>query len=323
MSIDEFRERMNRLGQLRVPFLFIVDFEMMRPLIFPLSEIDPARVLYEVNGITNAPSTGSVATGIRLESSPISPDDYRQKFSHVYERLTYGDSYLTNLTIKTEIHLRHTLRELFYASRARYKLLMEDSFLVFSPEIFIQLADGVIRSYPMKGTIDARIQDAAARILGDEKELAEHVTIVDLIRNDLSTVASDVQVERFRYLEKITAADRELLQVSSAISGTVTTHYAANYGDLLLGLLPAGSVSGAPKARTAAIIAASEGEPRGYYSGVFGLFNGAALDSGVMIRFIEQERDRFYYRSGGGITTRSTADKEYQEAIDKIYVPVS
>lgn len=323
MSIDEFREQMNSLGQLRVPFLFIVDFEMMRPLIFPLDQIDPARILYDVNGVSNASSTNRPANDTRIETHPISPDDYQLKFDRVYARLAYGDSYLTNLTIKTEISLRSTLRDIFYASRARYKLLMEDSFLVFSPEIFIQVRDGIIRSYPMKGTIDARIEGAAALIMGDEKEMAEHVTIVDLIRNDLSTVAFDVQVERFRYLEKIRAADRELLQVSSAIRGTVTAHYAANPGDLLLSLLPAGSVSGAPKAKTAAIIAESEGEPRGYYSGVFGLFDGATLDSGVMIRFIEQQDNRFYYRSGGGITTRSTIDKEYQEAIDKIYVPVS
>ena len=174
----------------------------------------------------------------------------------------------------------------------------------------------------MKGTINARVEHAEQVILSDQKELAEHVTIVDLIRNDLSLVARDVAVERFRYVEKITSADGELLQVSSSIKGTVTPHYREHYGDLLLALLPAGSVSGAPKAKTVQFIAAAEGEPRGYYSGVFGIFDGNRLDSGVMIRFIEQWNGRYYYRSGGGITARSDADKEYQEAIDKIYVPI-
>jgi len=216
-----------------------------------------------------------------------------------------------------------SLRELFAVSHARYKLLFHDEFLVFSPEIFVQVAGGIIRSFPMKGTIDARIENAAELILRDEKELAEHVTIVDLIRNDLSMVASDVAVERFRYLEKITTFDRELYQVSSGIRGKVTDYYSRHLGDLLVALLPAGSVSGAPKKKTMQIIAEAEGEPRGYYSGVFGIFDGSVLDSGVMIRFIEHQEGRYHYRSGGGITARSEMNKEFQEAIDKIYVPVS
>jgi len=88
-------------------------------------------------------------------------------------------------------------------------------------------------------------------------------------------------------------------------------------------LLPAGSVSGAPKPKTITIIAQAEQEKRGYYTGIFGYFDGTKLDSGVMIRFIEQADNQLYYRSGGGITTQSDAQTEYQEAIDKVYVPVT
>ena len=66
----------------------------------------------------------------------------------------------------------------------------------------------------------------------------------------------------------------------------------------------------------------AEGEQRGYYTGVFGYFDGKQLDSGVMIRFIEKTGEKYYYRSGGGITTQSIAEKEYQELIDKVYVPL-
>lgn len=323
MHIGEFSERMNSLANAGTPFLFMIDFEMQKPEIFPLHGIDRHEILYEVNGNTNGSACGVLPRALRLDKIPISSDAYNAKFQQVYDHLSYGDSYLTNLTIKTEVAIPFTLAELFYASRARYKLLFRDEFLVFSPEIFIQVADGVIRSYPMKGTIDASVTNATGIILGDQKELAEHVTIVDLIRNDLSTVAHNVEVERFRYLEKITTIDSELLQVSSSIRGTVDDYYSKRPGDLLLALLPAGSVSGAPKHRTMQIIADSEGEPRGYYSGVFGIFDGRTLDSGVMIRFIEKHDGRYYYRSGGGITARSDRNKEYQEAIDKIYVPVS
>jgi para-aminobenzoate synthetase component 1 len=88
-------------------------------------------------------------------------------------------------------------------------------------------------------------------------------------------------------------------------------------------LLPAGSVSGAPKPKTLEIIKEIEEENRGYYTGVFGYYNGSELDSGVMIRFIENRAGKYFYRSGGGITTQSIVESEYQEAIDKVYVPVT
>ncbi len=322
MTLPEFSKQMNVLARARVAFLFAVDFEMQRPLLFRLDELERSEILFAINGRSNTTRPSTRMSSLRLAKKPISRELYHDKFSLVHQHLLYGDSYLTNLTIKTAIDIPATLQEIFYASNARYKLCYKNEFLVFSPECFIQITDGTIRSYPMKGTINARVEHAEQVILSDQKELAEHVTIVDLIRNDLSLVARDVAVERFRYVEKITSADGELLQVSSSIKGTVTPHYREHYGDLLLALLPAGSVSGAPKAKTVQIIAAAEGEPRGYYSGVFGIFDGNRLDSGVMIRFIEQWNGRYYYRSGGGITARSDADKEYQEAIDKIYVPI-
>ena len=87
-------------------------------------------------------------------------------------------------------------------------------------------------------------------------------------------------------------------------------------------LLPAGSISGAPKQKTVEIIQEAESGPRGFYTGVFGYYDGKALDSGVMIRFIEKENDTFYYRSGGGITSKSDLESEYKELIQKIYVPI-
>jgi para-aminobenzoate synthetase component 1 len=153
--------------------------------------------------------------------------------------------------------------------------------------------------------------------------LAEHVTIVDLIRNDLSQVASNVTVTRFRYIDEVKTAAKNLFQVSSEICGTLDSDYMNQLGDILLKLLPAGSVSGAPKPRTLEIIREVEQETRGYYTGVFGYFDGNTLDSGVMIRFIENKKGKFFYRSGGGITTQSVVESEYQEVIDKVYVPVA
>jgi len=174
----------------------------------------------------------------------------------------------------------------------------------------------------MKGTIDAAAPDAKETILSNAKELAEHVTIVDLMRNDLSLVANRVSVVRFRYIDELKTNDKNLLQVSSEIVGELPHDYLSRVGTILANLLPAGSVTGAPKAKTIQIIREAEQEKRGYYTGVFGYFDGAVLESAVMIRFIEREGEKLFYRSGGGITTQSVAINEYQEAIDKIYVPI-
>jgi para-aminobenzoate synthetase component 1 len=323
MDLLQFIEQMNRWGHTRTPFLFIIDFEMKRPVILPLHEVRATEILFDIQGFTNAPPASAAADDVRLVRNPMSLEMYKTKFDKVYAALGYGDSFLTNLTIKTEIELDRSLQELFHYSHARYKLWYKGAFLVFSPEIFVRLEGGRIFSYPMKGTIDAAVPDARAKILNDRKELAEHVTMVDLIRNDLSQVATGVHVARFRYVEELHTRQKNLLQVSSEIVGTLPAGYESRLGDILMQLLPAGSVSGAPKAKTLEVIRESETEDRGYYTGVFGYFNGEKLDSGVMIRFIEMDGEgRCYYRSGGGITNQSVAENEYQEAIDKVYVPV-
>jgi para-aminobenzoate synthetase component 1 len=174
----------------------------------------------------------------------------------------------------------------------------------------------------MKGTIDASAGDAENVILNDEKEMAEHNTIVDLIRNDLSIFADEVRVNRFRYIDEIKTKETVLLQVSSEISGRLGKGYENHLGEIITGMLPAGSVTGAPKKETVKIIKESETFERGWYTGVFGVFDGKSLDSAVMIRFIEKDSDKFFFKSGGGITYLSDPVKEYEELISKVYVPV-
>jgi len=321
MLIQEFKQTLNRWGQQNVPFLFWVDFELEKPIALKLNEIDSDKVLYEINGKTNS-KPHAIRKTESLKKSPISFTDYKNKLSKVMYHLNYGDTFLTNLTIKTPVETGHSLKDLFYASNARYKLFVRDQFLVFSPEIFIRIREGKIYSNPMKGTIDAGVPGAADIILNNRKEMAEHITIVDLIRNDLSMIAHDVNVSRFRYIEELKTNHKSLLQVSSEIVGTLPEDYLSKLGDIVIALLPAGSVSGAPKQKTVEVIAQAEQEKRGYYTGVVGYFDGYNLDSGVMIRFIEQVGKKFFYRSGSGITTQSDPEVEYQETIDKVYVPI-
>ncbi|MFO7256372.1 MAG: aminodeoxychorismate synthase component I [Bacteroidota bacterium] len=323
-TVAEFISLVNDWGTRRIPFLFVTDFELRKPWAITLEQVDAGKILYDINGFSNAISSDSslLPAGIFLQKHPISEDTYREKYDKVLRHLTYGDTYLANLTIQTRIELPCALRDLFHVCRAKYKLLFKDQFLVFSPETFVTIRDGIIRSFPMKGTIDASLPNAREKILSDKKELAEHVTIVDLIRNDLSQVATQVTVPRFRYVDEIRTSGKNLLQVSSEVAGRLPDDYRSRLGEILVALLPAGSVSGAPKARTLEVIREAEGDERGYFTGVFGYYDGERLDSGVMIRYIERQNDNWVYRSGGGITTQSQPEAEYQEAIDKVYVPV-
>jgi len=313
---------MNRWAEAGIPFLFVIDFELNKPLIFRLGEIDPHKMLYSINGVTNCHDHINCLKQIQLVKYPGKYEDYLVKFNKVKEEIAFGNSYLLNLTCSTTIDLNLTLQEVYLMSSARYKIWYEGEFVCFSPEIFITIYDGIIRSFPMKGTIDASISEAEKVILNDKKETAEHFTIVDLIRNDLNSVSKRVRVERFRYIDTIVTNEKRLLQVSSEVCGDLDKNYLSHIGDIIYALLPAGSVSGAPKRKTTEIIAAIEGRERGYYTGIFGIFDGHNLDSGVMIRYIEKSDSGYIYYSGGGITSFSDPLSEYREMIDKIYVPI-
>ena len=177
------------------------------------------------------------------------------------ERIRYGDSYLVNLTFPTPVETTLSIADIYRFSHAPYSLLMEEHLVVFSPEPFVRISDGVISSFPMKGTIDASLPDAGKALLDDPKEIAEHNTIVDLIRNDLSLVAKQVRVKRFRYIDTVKTNLKELVQVSSEITGILDPGYPSRIGDLVFSMLPAGSVSGAPKKRTVEIIREAESRP--------------------------------------------------------------
>ncbi len=313
----------------------ISDFEGQESMIWPLEKLNPDKIKYWINGVSNHTVSETQNSQITLRKFPISFEEYRRAFEFVKTNILLGNSFLTNLTCATNIELNVSLREVFERSEARYKVLLNDEFVCFSPEIFVKIDEsGKISSFPMKGTIDATIDNAEKVILADKKEFYEHVTIVDLIRNDISKIANKVWVERFRYIDKIQTNDnKEILQVSSQISGLLSEDWKQKLGDFIYSLLPAGSILGAPKDKTLEIIAEAErhtylshfGETwhkRGFYTGICGLFDGKSFDSGVMIRFIEKTPNGLVYKSGGGITARSIAENEYQEMIHKIYVPI-
>lgn len=308
----------NELGRKKIPFFFFTDFLGSKTWLRPLTEIDEE----EIEFAFGQSSCCTDSRAVNLKKHPIPIDQFAHPFQFVIDQINLGYSYLVNLTFRTSIETNLSLKEIFKISRANYKLRYKDQFVVFSPETFVKIADGHIYSYPMKGTIDANLPDAENVILNDLKETAEHVTIVDLIRNDLSHVASQVEVSKFRYISEVKTHEKKLLQVSSEIKGKLPGDYHTQLGTILFHLLPAGSISGAPKQETIRIIEQAENYKRGFYTGICGLYDGETLDSGVMIRYIEKENDQLFYKSGGGITSFSKLTSEYQEFIDKIYIPI-
>ncbi len=312
---------MNAWGSQRKPFLFFTDFEGSRAFVSPISDLKSTAVFFQIDDYHRLPEIKKAKLA-NFNKSPISFEDFQVKYDSIADHIRKGDSFLTNLAGKTPIETNLCLKDIFSLSIAPYKILFDDCFVVFSPEKFVQIKGEHIYSHPMKGTIDGKLNNARELILNDPKETAEHVTIVDLIRNDLSQVAHEVTVEKFRYITEIQTNEKQLLQVSSEIKGVLNPNWNEQIGDILFKLLPAGSISGAPKPKTVDIIKKVEGFDRGYFTGVFGIFDGSNFTSAVMIRFIEKENDQLYFKSGVGVTSKSDAHKEYQEMIDKIYVPI-
>ena len=296
-------------------------------------------------------------------------DDYERSFNIVKGNIMAGNSYLTNLTCRVPVSCNLSLEDIFHRAKGKYKLLLrkkrtqaEDKthlkeeeeaqnkahlkeenieenlnpFVCFSPETFIRIKGGRIYSYPMKGTLDASLPDAEKQLMEDEKEAAEHATIVDLIRNDLSRVAENVRVDKYRYIDVLHTNKGDILQTSSEISGRLPEDYPHHLGEILAAQLPAGSITGAPKDKTMQIIQEAEGYNRGFYTGIMGIYDQGELNSAVMIRFIEEEvfpskteeeknseaSRKLYFKAGGGITSKSDCRKEYEEVIQKIYLPI-
>ena len=322
MKAEVLKHQINKLSSEGVPFLFAVDFELSEGILVE-NPLQQDKILFRTPQASNADRADSLIDRKNvLTSHPESFVSYQEKFRIVMDGLKRGDSFLTNLTVKTPIETPLSLKEIFDLSTAPYCLYVPGSFVCFSPERFVHIAmDGTISTNPMKGTINADMPDAENIILSDKKETAEHCTIVDLLRNDLGMVADNIAVARFRYIDKIVSGQRSILQVSSEITGKLNENYLSELGDLIFRMLPAGSVSGAPKASTLRIIQNAEKELRGYYTGIFGYFDGKELDSAVLIRFIEEKNGKKYFRSGGGITIFSQPEYEYSEVIEKIYLP--
>lgn len=336
---QEIINRINQLASQDEPFLFVINYQGEEAFIRLLSDIDPSECLFDFEGRSNQKEAfpqeisqgnedwqASLPQPAFWEIEPPRFEDYERSFGIVKSNIMAGNSFLTNLTCKVPVSCHLSLEDIFHRAKGKYKLLLRKNenlipFVCFSPETFVRIKGGRIYSYPMKGTLDASFPDAEKQLMEDEKEAAEHATIVDLIRNDLSRVAEDVRVDKYRYIDVLHTNKGDILQTSSEISGCLPEDYRNHLGEILAAQLPAGSITGAPKAKTMQIIHEAEGYDRGFYTGIMGIYDQGELYSAVMIRFIEEDENRLFFKAGGGITSKSDCRKEYEEVIQKIYLP--
>lgn len=321
-------KEINDLANEGEPFLFVINYLGTEAYIRKLSDITPGECLYDFEGLDNINNgiTETLPSCIQWDVDAPRFEDYKKQFGMVKRNIMLGNSFLCNLTCQVPIHCNLSLLDIFLHARGKYKLLFQDKqtgrhFVCFSPETFVRIRNGRIFSYPMKGTLDASIPHAEEILMADQKEAAEHATIVDLIRNDLSRVASEVRVDKYRYVDVLHTNKGDILQTSSEISGKLPSDYMQHLGDILDAQLPAGSITGAPKTKTMEIIQEAEDYQRGFYTGVMGICQNGELNSAVMIRFVEKDVNSLFFKAGGGITSKSDCQKEYEEVLQKVYLP--
>jgi para-aminobenzoate synthetase component 1 len=318
-NLSILKEKINQLSADAQPFFFVINYEKTEGYLVE-NPLNQSEVFFKFPTVEHKPFSAAHEK-IDFNVIPNPFETYKNKFDQLQMYFKKQEISLANLTERTEIQTNISLENIFVLSESLYQIYIPEKFVCFSPERFVKIEDGIISTNPMKGTIDADIPNAENIVLNDKKEIDEHKTTVDLLSEELSVIAENVHTTRFRYIDRVKTNRKNLLQVSSEIIGELPSDYKKNLGNIIFSLLPAGSIAGTPKQKAAEILREIENIERNYYCGIAGYFDGKTLDSAVLIRFIEQDSDKFYFRSGGGITADSVCEKEYQEVLNKVYLP--
>jgi para-aminobenzoate synthetase / 4-amino-4-deoxychorismate lyase len=253
-------------------------------------------------------------------------DEYQQKIAYIKSQIELGNTYQTNYTIQftapfneSAIDYYHFLQKNNQADYCAYLEFDDYYILSISPELFFKLDNKVITTKPMKGTTGRGLNNQQDKqqldLLFSEKNQAENMMIVDLLRNDLSKIAKpgSVTVPQLFEAEKYPT----VWQLTSTIQGELKDD--ANLYQIFQALFPCGSITGAPKTSTMQIIADSENTPRGIYCGTIGYIepymNKAIFN--IPIRTLTVHNQQMCYGVGGGITWDSTSQDEYNEILAK------
>jgi para-aminobenzoate synthetase component I len=249
-------------------------------------------------------------------------------YAHAFDRIKYylkeGDCYQVNLTQRFAATCQgnpwtayQTLRELNAAPFSCYLNCPEVQILSSSPERFLRLTDGIVETKPIKGTRPRKLNEAEdqqqiQQLVASNKDRAENLMIVDLLRNDISKTCSEVRVPVIFDVETYVTVHH----LVSTVTGVLVDNQHAL--DLLKSCFPGGSITGAPKIRAMEIIEELEPHRRGVYCGAIGYigFNGN-MDTNIAIRTLVHSNNTIRFWAGGGIVNDSVVEEEYQECFDK------
>jgi para-aminobenzoate synthetase/4-amino-4-deoxychorismate lyase len=285
---------------------------------------------------TEAPTEGSARTAYSVSgwTPSVSREEYRQRFDTIRSHIHHGDTYQVNLTFPlTAAFSGETsafYNDLLSAQQPAYAchLFYGDTHIVSSsPERFFTVADGRIVTSPMKGTARRgrwleEDQSARERLAMSDKDKAENLMIVDLVRNDLGRVArfGSVRVDELFAIEGF----KTVWQMTSTISADLAPD--VTLVDVFSALFPCGSVTGAPKTSSMAVIADIEASPRDVYCGAIGFIppgdglDGASFNVAIRTAVIDESEGIATFGVGGGVTWYSEAEAEYDETVTKALV---
>jgi len=329
-NIEETRQ-----SYINLPNIWLINFSLIIKFDHTKKEITISyRDQNQLNEVINYKSKNLVKERITIETidSNFSDQSYLEEISNIRKMIADGAFYQTNLTRKFFGKLKikdfkqknyfNLFKKLNTISPANYSsfLRLNNNYIISaSPELFIKIDDKKqITSQPIKGTTP-RSEDISQDkknklyLVNSEKEKAENLMIVDLVRNDLSRVckANSVKVSK---LFEITSY-KTIHHMSSTIIGKIDNSF--NNIDAIQACFPAGSMTGAPKIKAMEVIAKKEKMNRGVYSGAIGFIGKKEINLSVVIRTLICQGSKFEFQSGGGITYDSNEKKELEEIFNK------
>jgi len=287
-----------------------------------LEIIQSTKIAIDTDNSTR-PDDSSLITNLQLNTTR---NEYINSVHKIKEQIKYGNTYQINYTVQAHFTIKKTVSEIFtallYQQSAEYICLFNDNgriIISFSPELFFEVScnDNKIKSKPMKGTIKRGVNLDSDKqqyelLRRSEKDQAENIMIVDLLRNDLgkiskyNTVFTENQYEIKKY--------ESLYQMVTTVNGELKT---ISFKKIIENIFPCGSITGAPKRKTMEIISWLEKEPRGIYTGTIGFFTKDNWIFNVPIRTIELNGNKGKIGIGSGIVWDSQPENEYEEVLLK------
>ena len=305
--------------------ILITNIELAKDL-----DVEYEKALKRLNSIKELLHTGKKSfEGGKLlgEVTPLfSKDEFSKMIGKAKHHIKEGDIFqivLSNrLQANFEGSLFDTYRVLRTVNPSPYMFYFSGTDVEVagaSPETLVKLEDGILHTFPLAGTrprgkSEKEDKELETELLADEKELAEHNMLVDLGRNDLGKISkfSSVVVEKFHSIERYS----HVMHIGSTVRGEIRPEYDAL--NALEAVLPAGTLSGAPKIRACQLIEELENNKRGIYGGAIGYIDFTGnMDTCIAIRLAYKKNGKVFIRSGAGIVADSDPDKEYMESINK------